>query len=143
MLMHVVSHLPLVFRHATQAQGDRYCCFTPGQVPTMGPQQAVYLVHPDEYSVVTRELRSHTCTRSSDANIKGWIEVIGSMCHSITDRNERLSNPLIFPLSHRYTSVQLIDPIDSRPPPVRCRLQKPVRKLIPILFAACRYFSHP
>ncbi|RXN26136.1 FAM8A1-like protein [Labeo rohita] len=34
--------------HATQTQGDRYCCFAPGQVPTMGPQQALYLVYPHE-----------------------------------------------------------------------------------------------
>ncbi len=41
-------------------------------------------------SVVTRELRTHTWTCFSDANMKRWIEVIRSVCHSITDRNERL-----------------------------------------------------
>lgn len=54
-LMLKVQHVPLVFRHATQPQGDGYHCFTSGQVPTMRPQQAVYLVHPNEVCTVCRE----------------------------------------------------------------------------------------
>lgn len=100
----LMTNLSWMFRHSTQAQGDTYCCITPGQVPTMGPQQAVYLVQPGEVCTVCREAWAHTSKiiTSSRSRVKdtcftysihycSWPSV-APVCNSVTICFECLNN---------------------------------------------------